>query len=334
MISALTLNGMPQFIEAEIGPRALRSAYSATGLPVGVMDVENAYIPEAALSGFISEAARSAGDDKLGLRMVPYLSVASYGTWGKYVLEAETLGDSLKRFEQVIGLHASYKTWRVTAEGPLIWLRYQFQIDRNANYENLAYCGVGVLSNIIRHFVGPDWTPFALELDLPGPKQTNELEDAFGCQTTLGTNAIGVGFEKLYLSTLNPSATAPEAVSLADVLRSRSPSIPSSVCEAVPEIIRLQIRKGKVDMDAAARSLGIGVRRLRRALDREGTSFRKITRKARSDLAKELIVGTSLPLSTIADQVGYANPSLFTRAFSRDVGQSPSKYRAQVNRYI
>ena len=58
---------MPQFIEVEIGPRALRTAYDQTGLPVGVMELEDAYIPEVALAGFISAAARCAGD-RVGLR--------------------------------------------------------------------------------------------------------------------------------------------------------------------------------------------------------------------------------------------------------------------------
>jgi AraC-like DNA-binding protein len=327
MISALTLSGMPQFIEAEIGSRALKSAYSITGLPTGVMDVENAYIPEAALSGFISEAARAAGDGKLGLQMIPYLSVASYGTWGKYVLEAQTLGEGLERVEQIIRLHASYRTWTVSAEGALIWIRYKFQVDRNAHYENLAYCGVGVLCNIVRHFVGSDWNPCALELDLPKPTRISEFEDVFACPIAFGSNSIGIAFKQDELSSRNPVAASSAAVSLAEVVRSRSSAVPKNIPDAVSEIIRLQIRKGKVDMDAASRSMNFGVRQLRRTLDREGTSFRKIARQIRTDLAKELILGTSLPLSVIAEEVGYANPSLFTRAFARDVGQSPSSYR-------
>lgn len=330
MISALTLRGMPQFIEAEIGSRALRLAYSNTGLPRGVMDVENAYIPETALSGFIAEAARAAGDDKLGLRMIPYLSVATYGVWGQYVLEAPTLSASLERFEQVIGLHASYRTWSVTTEGGLIWIRYRFQVDRRGPYENLAYCGVGVLCNIVRHYLGPDWRPSALELDIPKPAQMSLFEEVLGCQIAFDSASIGVAFDRGAMTAQNPVAASPDAISLADVFRSRISRVPDSMPNAVSELIRLQIRKGKVDMDAVARSLGIGVRRLHRALDKEGTSFRKMTQQMRMSLARELVAGTSLPLSVIAEDVGYANPSLFTRAFTREVGQAPSRYRREA----
>ncbi len=64
MISALTLSGMPEFIHSEIGARALRVAYDQTGLPIGVMDIEDAYIPEAAVAAFIESAARSAEDTR------------------------------------------------------------------------------------------------------------------------------------------------------------------------------------------------------------------------------------------------------------------------------
>ncbi|MEM6901538.1 MAG: helix-turn-helix transcriptional regulator, partial [Pseudomonadota bacterium] len=107
---------------------------------------------------------------------------------------------------------------------------------------------------------------------------------------------------------------------------------PNSLSEVVAELIRLQLRKGKVSMERAARSLDMGPRKLRREMDREGTTFRECTKRVRTITAKELLVETDLAFSTISTDLGYANPSLFTRAFARDVGQTPSNFRATGTR--
>lgn len=332
VITALTLCGMPQFIQSEIGTRALRSAYEATALPFGVMDVENAYIPESSLSEFIASAARSSGDGNFGLRLMPGLSVSSYGTWGKYVLQAATLKDSLARFEQVIGLHASYRTWKVSSEGDLIWIRYRFQVKRDEAYANLAFCGVGVLANIVRHYLGPDWKPYSVEIDIPRPKATEELDDAFGCPVYFDQDGIGVAFHRKHFSFSALAKEKEPIVLLSDVKRSRLVHAPNSLSEVVAELIRLQLRKGKVSMERAARSLDMGPRKLRREMDREGTTFRECTKRVRTITAKELLVETDLAFSTISTDLGYANPALFTRAFARDVGQTPSNFRATGTR--
>jgi AraC-like DNA-binding protein len=70
-------------------------------------------------------------------------------------------------------------------------------------------------------------------------------------------------------------------------------------------------QSSKADMDATARSLDLGVRRLRRARDRAGATFREITKRVRSRIATELLTETSLPISAIGAHVGYANPSAF-----------------------
>lgn len=50
----------------------------------------------------------------------------------------------------------------------------------------------------------------------------------------------------------------------------------------------------------------------------------------RMEIAKELLRGNNLPVSKVAERVGYGSSSAFSIAFSRQVGQPPSQYaRAQ-----
>lgn len=54
--------------------------------------------------------------------------------------------------------------------------------------------------------------------------------------------------------------------------------------------------------------------------------------KHRLDLASDLLTHTTLRIDEIADRVGYADTSAFSRAFSRRTGQAPSDFRRNALR--
>ena len=68
-------------------------------------------------------------------------------------------------------------------------------------------------------------------------------------------------------------------------------------------------------------------RRLRRALDREGTSFTALRDEVRYTVARELLSLTPLPVGDVALALNFADNSAFTHAFQLWSGTSPSEWR-------
>jgi AraC-like DNA-binding protein len=95
----------------------------------------------------------------------------------------------------------------------------------------------------------------------------------------------------------------------------------------VGDIIRSQIGVSTVSLDAAAKSLNTSVRTLQREMDREGLSFREMTRRVRTERAVELLRETDQPVTAIATELGYSSPSNFTRAFRRETQMTPGGFR-------
>lgn len=81
-------------------------------------------------------------------------------------------------------------------------------------------------------------------------------------------------------------------------------------------------------MEALAADLGIGVRSLRRRLAEEGTTFDTLRDELRMALAGELLTRTTLSAEQIAERLGYAELSCFSRAFKRCHGVGPRAFRA------
>lgn len=81
------------------------------------------------------------------------------------------------------------------------------------------------------------------------------------------------------------------------------------------------------DLSQIAVGLGISPATLRRQLAVQGTSYRTLRAQIRQSRAKTLLRKTTLPVSEISHQLGYAEPSAFFRAFKAWTGQSPDAWR-------
>jgi AraC-like DNA-binding protein len=81
------------------------------------------------------------------------------------------------------------------------------------------------------------------------------------------------------------------------------------------------------DVDQAARIMGTSVRTLQRALSTAGVTYSKVVEHARLEAAAEMLINSKLRIIDIAYNLGYQDPSHFSRAFRRVSGRSPRDFR-------
>lgn len=91
--------------------------------------------------------------------------------------------------------------------------------------------------------------------------------------------------------------------------------------------IRVGILEGDVSAEHIARKLGISRRSLHRHLAAFDLRFHDILDETRCGFAQQLLVNTRLSISDISGIVGFADPSILTRNFTRWTGLTPSKWR-------
>lgn len=78
-----------------------------------------------------------------------------------------------------------------------------------------------------------------------------------------------------------------------------------------------------------ADKLNLTSRSLQRKLKEENTSYQELTDELRRDLAMGLLRSHKYTINEIAYRLGYAEPSVFRRAFKRWTGNNPSKYESK-----
>lgn len=82
------------------------------------------------------------------------------------------------------------------------------------------------------------------------------------------------------------------------------------------------------DAPTMARRLGRSLRSFHRDLAAEGTRWQTLLDEARRERACALLTDTRRPIADIALELGFAEPSNFSRVFRRWTGWSPGAYRA------
>ena len=85
--------------------------------------------------------------------------------------------------------------------------------------------------------------------------------------------------------------------------------------------------RGEANADAACRALKLSRRTLQRRLKAEKTSFQRILREVRAELAVAYLRDARLKLLEIAMLLGYSNISSFTTAFKSWYDMPPAAYR-------
>jgi AraC-like DNA-binding protein len=91
--------------------------------------------------------------------------------------------------------------------------------------------------------------------------------------------------------------------------------------------LRLALLTGDVSAPAIAARLDMSPRTLNRRLDTWGLGFQEMLDEARFEYAQQLLANTRLSIADIATIVGYTDPAVLTRSFTRWAGVNPSEWK-------
>jgi len=106
-----------------------------------------------------------------------------------------------------------------------------------------------------------------------------------------------------------------------------SVEMPRSLLDSLRSALGPHLHDNALTADKAAKICGHDRRRLSRELREMGTTLSKEITKLRTDKASRALVDTDRKVAEIAEAVGFADPTVFSRAFKNWTGQSPQQFR-------
>ena len=126
-----------------------------------------------------------------------------------------------------------------------------------------------------------------------------------------------------------PQANADARQKLLAEIKQTIWDIKPSVSDRVGHVIRHLMHYDGSTMPAVAAELGLHPRTLRRRLTAEGQTFENLHDTVRFAVARELLELTHIPIGEISAFLAFASPGVFSTAFRRWSGVSPSTWRQQ-----
>jgi AraC-like DNA-binding protein len=101
----------------------------------------------------------------------------------------------------------------------------------------------------------------------------------------------------------------------------------SDLCTKVETLIRQTLPLGKISSRYIASLMSVHRRTLHRMLKGEGISFTAILENVRKSIAIDRLQNSDISIIQLANYLGYADNSAFTRSFKRWTGKTPQQWK-------
>ncbi len=259
----------------------------------------------------------------LGMRSVPsYLGITGF-----LVRAAPDIGKALANLIDYLDLQDQGGTAFLTIIDEIASLGYKIHQTGVESLDQAYDLSIAAGCNIMRNLCGPRWNPDRVFLSRSQPDDLEPYEDFFKAPLHFDADQNAMEFPTCLLSREVPSADPllyQHLVKEANALRIRHPVDLTGELRAV---LYRCLLEGELSAIQVAKQFGMDKRAVSRWLHAEGTTYRDELNTVRSAVSRQLLSSTSIAVTEIATLLGYSETSVFSRAFKRWSGKSPTQWR-------
>ena len=297
------------------------------GLDPALFDSPDNRISQAARSRLLAHCAARTGCPHFGLLVGRHAGLNSLGLVGllaKYSPDVDTALRSVTRF---LHLHSRGAGLELRVEGTRTVLT--LCLPDFVAAEQLGDGGTAMLLNIMRDLCGRSWVPTEAFFAHRRPEDAEPYRRLFNAPLRFDAEQYGLAFPTRWLGRPLPDVDP----ALHRLLQQQIDALEARHGDDFPAQVRNVLQSALVTGDASADRVAalfsMHSRTLHRHLAAFGTSFRALVDETRFEIARQLLEGSALEVRRIADMLGYADASAFTRAFRRWSGTTPARWHGQ-----
>ncbi len=280
------------------------------------------------LSRLLSHCAVRTGCGHFGLLLSRSFNLRSLGILGRLALHSPTVEASLDGLVKYFGLHDTGATFELAVAADSAALSYAVHAAGLTAPEQIYDFTAANICNVMTELCGPDWRPELVMLPRKTPQQMQPYRAIFRAPIQFDAMSTAVRFPSRWLE--QPVAGADELLYrllLREVCATAERNNPLLCNEVRRAIVRL-LHVGRCSRRDVSLALGVHERTLGRILHASGTTFQELLDDTRSELARQRLHDTHVPISEIAHELGFRNSTVMARAFRRWNGMSPREYRS------
>jgi AraC-like DNA-binding protein len=310
------------------GPALLREA----GIdPASLADVD-AYISFRRVIKVLEHAADVLNCPDFGMRFAQ-VSRDTLGAISVAITNAESPRQAIAIAQRYMHFHNPSVVLNVTREDAANdFVALELHMTRPPPAVQTKERGVLMMHNTLKLLGGANYKPKEVWFEHAPLSPLSAYRDMFGETPIFEKSRNGLIVPRSLLEAVQPSPNAQLRRIAEHYLASVAPPTPESdgIAARARTVIAQIMRSGHITQADLAKALGLHERTLQRRLKAEDTSFEALRDEARRDLAQTYLAQADVPLAHIAEMLGYAEASAFTRAARRWFGMSPRDMRKKL----
>jgi len=275
------------------------------------------------------EAAKQTGNNNFGLHFGNKFQPRHLGAIGYAAISSPTLAAALRNMEVYFPAHQSQSSFGLLRDADVFWLSYRIVDPRIEKRRQDAELSMGMFLNVFREALGRSWSPLEVRFEHDATDGTHSHEKAFGAPVRFGRRTNAFAFRRRDLDARMPNQDPYLFSVIEPFLKSRCEIVsnPEDFATTVRNQIKLHLGNVKPTITEIARIFGVSDQSLQLQLRENGVTFQDLVTAARKELALHYLNDHSVPLTEVADSLGYSELSAFSRAFRGWTGMSPQRYR-------
>ncbi|MCC2978245.1 AraC family transcriptional regulator ligand-binding domain-containing protein [Sphingomonas sp. PL-96] len=295
------------------------------GLDASVLDGATPLVDLERVVWLLHEASVRFSCPDFGMRVSASQGLPIIGSLGKLLAAQPDLLAASEILNKHIALHHTAEHWRMQRHGGLLYVRRIGHCERPSRqqYHEMAIC---TFNRINRQLGGSAVKPFRVEFSHSRVADPIQYWRHFGCTALFDQEHDCLVYDEDLLR-LPVSSKAAAMVGSATETRISAQAEAERLELEVRSLIAQGLGEHRHGIEPVAAALGMGVRTLQRRLAQRHLSFLALTSDVRHDLACWHLEASSMPLTKLANLLGYEDLPTFSKAFRRQTGVPPSIWR-------
>lgn len=332
LIRSAILDGAAELIRTH-GARPAQVA-RRTGLPNAALSDPDLLVHATAVLRFFEEAAAECRFRNWGLTMARGARLAAIiGPLWVLLRNARTVGQLCEELADNFDLYTDAALVSVEPVEGGAFLSWTTTIGQHESELQMAEYALSVFASEVRTHMHRDWMPTAVLFRHARPPGHLTLHRAtFGSDLRFNQERNSLLLDNATLDSAL-RARGPAARALASrVVRLEEERPDKHLARSVEAVVRSLMPYAPCTIGEVSRALDLAPRTLQVRLQQEHTSFTQVRDAVRADLASKYLRYSDLSAAQIAEILGYADATSFSRSFRRWNGQSLRAQRSQAQK--
>jgi AraC-like DNA-binding protein len=287
-------------------------------------------VPVEAVTALLEASAERSRCPTFGLRMAEARGLSDFGAVSLLLTHQPTMRDVLATTARYRHLLNEALAMHIEDSGGLVIIREELVVANAGSVRQGRELAVGTMFRLFQALLGPNWRPYSVNFTHGAPPDAGIHRRLFGPNVEFNSEFNGIVCVSSDLDRPNPTADPAMARYARQFVETLPNTAVRSVVLEVRKAIFLLLPLGQASIESVAGEMGANVRTLQRRLEAEGAAFSDLVDGVRRDLVVRHLMNDSYSLSQVAQMLGYAQLSSFTRWFAARFGMPPVRWRVSA----